>query len=421
MIRLTRQTAAPLVADLEPFEDDVDCMLERPSRSLYFPRRLEQLFEQETQLARSSHLVGVGVLWIMMGAVVSLIVRNNVGPAPFGINPTVRLAIVTPVLAAVVTAVWWGVRPFVRELLMMLACIIAPASLMVGVMLSPGDDIGTNRGALTIILLFITVVVRLRFWFSAVACFVLIALQVGLPIVLQNSVPGNGLLSLITIAATLTANYVLEREYRQNYLHRLHSRIQGARLSAMVAQLHDLSQRDPLTSLDNRRAMDAYLDELCGRHEPFSVILVDIDAFKAFNDCYGHQIGDDALRRVAAMLRASLRFTSDRIARLGGEEFIVVLPQTALEDAHIMAERMRTSVSALRIPHVKSPTGSVVTVSLGVSYSDGSTTAEAPIAEADKALYRAKSLGRDRVEVAKDDKSDVFIPSGRGMEFVKAL
>ena len=400
MIRLSRQAAPDPVTDLEPYKEDVGRALEAGHWSLYFPSRLERLFEHETEHARSRHLVAVGILWIALGVFVALILSAKTGPLPFGMNPAVRLGLVTPMLIAIVFAVWWGVRPAVRESLMTLACVVAPATMILGVMLTPGNDIGTNRGALTIILLFITVVVRLRFWFAAVACFTLITLQLGVPWLLDIPLPGNGALSLITIAATLTANYALEREYRLNYLQRLHGRIQGTQLSALVEQLHDLSQRDALTGLANRRALDSQLEELCARNERFAVILVDIDGFKAFNDCYGHQVGDDALRRVAAMLRASLRFTSDRIARMGGEEFAVVLPGTALEDARTMAERMRKSILELRIPHVKSPTGSIVSISAGVSATAGHRASAEVIDEADKALYRAKMAGRNRVETA---------------------
>jgi diguanylate cyclase (GGDEF)-like protein len=399
-IRLTREAGAAPVTDLEPYEDDVARTLEGRWPTLYFPARLEQLFEYDTRNARSRHLVAVGILWILLGIFSAIVLpTKGEGPAPFGMNPAVRLGLVTPIVIAVVFAVWWGVRPFVRELLMMLACIIAPASMILTVMLTPGSDLGVNRGAITIILLFITVVVRLRFWFAAVACVVIVALQVSLPIALGSALPGSFVLALVTIAATLTANYSLEREYRLNYLQRLRGRIQGAQLSAMVQQLHDLSQSDPLTGLPNRRAMDTLLEELSSRNERYAIILVDIDAFKAFNDCYGHQVGDDCLRRVAAMLRASLRFTSDRVARMGGEEFAVVLPHTAIEDACTTAERMRKSVHDLMIPHAGSPTGKVVTISAGVSASLGNRSSANVVAEADKALYLAKQFGRNRVEV----------------------
>jgi diguanylate cyclase (GGDEF)-like protein len=178
------------------------------------------------------------------------------------------------------------------------------------------------------------------------------------------------------------------------------SRIQESRLAVMVAQLKELSNRDALTGLPNRRALDAELERLQQDHEPFAVVLVDVDAFKPFNDRYGHQEGDDCLRRVAAMLRASLRRGTDSVSRAGGEEFAVVLPDTNLDQASIMAERMRRAVFDLRIPHVDSPTDSVVSISAGVSEWRPAMTPTQVIEEADVALYQAKASGRNRVVVA---------------------
>jgi len=245
----------------------------------------------------------------------------------------------------------------------------------------------------------------LRFWFAVTACLAIVAVQIGVPSMVGLPVPGNVPLVLITIVATLIANYQLERESRLNYLQRLLTRIQGAQLAASVVQFQDLAQRDPLTGLLNRRALDTQLEALGAKGEQFAVIMVDVDVFKAFNDCYGHVIGDDCLRRVAAMLRASLRNTSDQIARIGGEEFIVLLPQTSVENARIMAERMRNSVYGLRIPHAVSP-DKVVTISAGVSGSSALASAGESLSDADKALYRAKSLGRNRVEV-----TDAVVPA----------
>jgi diguanylate cyclase (GGDEF)-like protein len=375
---------------------------------MYFPARLEQLFERETGHARSRHLVGIGVLWIALGVLYAIAVP--LGPeATRGLSVNaVRLGVVTPILIAVTFAIWWGVRPFARELLMMLANIVAPTSMILTITFTQASDVGVNRGALTIVLLFITVVVRLRFWFAATACFAIVTAQIGVPSLVGLPVPGNVPLVLITITATLIANYQLERESRLNYLQRLLTRIQGAQLAASVIQFQDLAQRDALTGLSNRRALDTQLDALCEQGEQFAVIMVDVDIFKSFNDCYGHVIGDDCLRRVAAMLRASLRNTSDQIARVGGEEFVVLLPQTSVENARIMAERMRHAVYGLRIPHSESPER-VVTISAGVSGSSGPVSAGEILSAADIALYRAKSLGRNRVEVA----SDAILPPHR--------
>ena len=408
MPRLTRHSGNAPVTDLGPYESDVANALDRGFSWMYFPARLEQLFECETQHARSRHLVGIGILWIALGVVYAIV--TPLGPA-LGVD-IVRVGVVTPILIVVTFTIWWGVRPFTRELLMMLANIIAPASIILIVTFAHGGEVGANRGALTIVLLFITVVVRLRFWFAVTACLAIVAVQVGVPSLLGVPVPGNVPLVLVTIVTTLIANYHLERESRLNYLHRLLTRIQGARLAATVVQLQDLSQRDPLTGLANRRALDAQLEALCERGERFAVIMVDVDAFKAFNDCYGHVVGDDCLRRVAAMLRASLRRTSDQIARIGGEEFAVVLPQTSVEDARIMAERMRIAVFDLRIPHAGSPER-VVTISAGVSGSSAPASAAEMLSDADTTLYRAKSLGRNRVEIAGDSRQNATLPALR--------
>ena len=395
---LSRQSAPAPVTDLGPYESEVTSTLEQGFRWLYFPARLERLFERETGHARSRHLVGIGMIWIVLGVLYTIAVPA--GPADAdGLNvSSVRLGVVTPMLIAVTFAIWWGVRPFARELLMMLANIVAPASVLFMVIFTQDSDVGVNRGALTVVLLFITVVVRLRFWFALIACVALAGIQMVLPRLFGLPVPGNVPLVLITIVATLIANYQLERESRLNYLQRLLTRIQGAQLAASVVQFQDLAQRDPLTGLANRRAIDTQLDALCAKGERFAVIMLDVDVFKEFNDCYGHVVGDDCLRRVAAMLRASLRNTTDQIARVGGEEFVVLLPQTSIENARIMAERMRNAVYGLRIPHAMSPE-QVVTVSAGVSGASAPTSAGEILSAADGAMYRAKSLGRNRVEV----------------------
>jgi diguanylate cyclase (GGDEF)-like protein len=410
--RLTRQSGDAPVTDLEPYESEVSGALDRGFLWMYFPARLEQLFESDTQHARSRHLVGIGIIWIALGVMYALVVR--LGPAStdaLSVN-SVRLAVVTPILVAVTFTIWWGVRPFTREFLMMLANIIAPASMILVITFAQGSDVGMNRGALTIVLLFITVVVRLRFWFAVTACMAIVAVQIGVPWLASVPVPGNVPLVVITIVATLIANYQLERESRLNYLQRLLTRIQGARLAATVVQLHDLAQRDPLTGLANRRAIDAQLEALSEKGEPFAVIMVDVDIFKAFNDRYGHVIGDDCLRRVAAMLRASLRCPSDQVARFGGEEFVVVLPQTSVENGRIMAERMRLAVCGLRIPHAGSPER-VVTISAGVSGASAPASAAEMLSGADSALYRAKSLGRNRVEVTGESRDDEILPARR--------
>jgi diguanylate cyclase (GGDEF)-like protein/PAS domain S-box-containing protein len=166
-----------------------------------------------------------------------------------------------------------------------------------------------------------------------------------------------------------------------------------------------LAMMDGLTGVANRRLLDQTLARVwtSSRREksPLSVILIDIDHFKSFNDHYGHLEGDECLRRVAEKMQTALRRPLDLLARYGGEEFVAVLPDTRAKGADAIAELLRKGVEECCIPHKGSPLG-VVTVSLGCATEipvDASSLSSL-LSSADAALYRAKSNGRNRAEVA---------------------
>ncbi|MBJ9963059.1 sensor domain-containing diguanylate cyclase [Burkholderia seminalis] len=167
------------------------------------------------------------------------------------------------------------------------------------------------------------------------------------------------------------------------------------------SKLYRLAYTDSLTGLDNRGTFDAVLAKEAQRAarngRPLSVLFVDVDHFKAFNDYYGHPAGDDVLRRVAQSASGCLRRNSDHVARYGGEEFVVTLPDTDAQGAATVAEAIRCAIAGLGIEHVKSPYGRV-TASIGTATSaDGRMNAATLLRRADEALYRAKSGGRNRV------------------------
>ena len=167
--------------------------------------------------------------------------------------------------------------------------------------------------------------------------------------------------------------------------------------------LEDLSLVDGLTGIGNRRRFDEFLTREWRRSRrartPLALILIDVDYFKAFNDCYGHAAGDDCLREVAATIAMLVRRPGDLCARYGGEEFVAILPQTDLAGARILGERIREAVMALDIPHGGSTVAPQVTISIGVAATDPAAPqeAEALLREADRQLYVAKSAGRNRV------------------------
>ncbi len=165
-------------------------------------------------------------------------------------------------------------------------------------------------------------------------------------------------------------------------------------------QFQLMSITDPLTGLHNRRYLEARLAEELSRSKrynyPMSFMMIDIDDFKLYNDRNGHQAGDRALEITAQCLRAALRKV-DVASRYGGEEFSILLPQTDLQEAGVIADRIRRKISSTKFPHGNAqPLGSV-TVSIGLSsYSAALDSAEAVVRAADRALYHAKSHGKNR-------------------------
>ena len=185
---------------------------------------------------------------------------------------------------------------------------------------------------------------------------------------------------------------------------RVHNHLELKRLRDAHARFALL---DGLTGIANRRAFDEHLGREYFRslrnQTPLSMIMLDVDHFKLYNDAYGHLGGDDCLKQIAAALLDSLR-TSDFAARYGGEEFACILPEADKDGALTTAERIRTAIESMRIPHVDSPVSPYVTASLGVATfipSEG-VAPDYLIRMSDQMLYRAKNNGRNRIELWED-------------------
>ncbi len=177
-------------------------------------------------------------------------------------------------------------------------------------------------------------------------------------------------------------------------------------LESANRKLQDLSNRDVLTGVANRRRFETVLDTEWRRAAraalPLSILMADIDHFKPYNDAYGHQRGDDCLKRVAEAMSQGLQRAGDLLARYGGEEFVVILPGHTLDLAASVAERLRKVVEDLQIPTSVSGVAPSVTVSIGVASAvpREKESSETLVAAADEALYRAKREGRNRVLTA---------------------
>jgi diguanylate cyclase (GGDEF)-like protein len=181
-----------------------------------------------------------------------------------------------------------------------------------------------------------------------------------------------------------------------------------AKLAAGQAELQRLTRVDPLTGIANRRAFDAALEAEWRRatrnRASLSLLLVDVDSFKSFNDVYGHPAGDDCLRAIADVLVKTARRAGEIVARCGGEEFTVLLPGIDRAEASALARQLCETVRDLNIPHAASSVAAHVTISAGVAAAfparDPDPWAPGPdglVERADRALYAAKAAGRDRV------------------------
>lgn len=186
-------------------------------------------------------------------------------------------------------------------------------------------------------------------------------------------------------------------------------RIEALKLKRSRDELDRQANSDPLTGLANRRYFDSHLLIEWGRAQrelkSIALIYLDVDNFKAYNDHYGHQAGDECLIRVANKIQQCVQRNGDVCARYGGEEFVILLPQTSLASARAMAEKVRAAVEAAELRHEYSDASKVVTISCGVACTvpaAGDNSGKL-LGEADQALYAAKSSGRNRVSSHGDD------------------
>ncbi len=239
---------------------------------------------------------------------------------------------------------------------------------------------------------------------NSLACVSYITAILICPVVPMNFLPSMILSDLAIGIASMAYAVRVDRRERKVFLLVQQAEHRRAALAEQNTVLTELSQVDALTGLANRRAFDEALaarwTEALEKGEPLGLIMIDIDHFKRYNDHYGHQGGDDCLRRVAEAARAHMR-RGDLIARYGGEEFAVILPNAPPETVAAAAERIRAGVASMGLAHPALGPKSVVTISLG-----GASRipwlphgGEHLVEEADRNLYTAKRTGKNRAWV----------------------
>lgn len=396
----------------------IEMALETPFLTLGMPETLEKRFVDEQITSRFSYLIRSGwlALVIFNGF---LLVDWLLVPDVFWQAIFVRVVVFTPICLMILLISQYYIKPtFDQKTIHLLTDFITVATgwgaaicLVFILYISHSAFAHFYLAGILAIVVYGNLVQRLEFkhaiFFTAG---LLLVSQIGAlsDVSYRNKV--NYLLFLFLFAAgliTLVANYVGWKNNKRNFLLRMREEVSIEELNDANVRLEKVSRSDALTGLFNRRHFNESLALMWRRarisHEPVTLLMLDVDHFKAFNDHYGHQAGDECLKQVASALMQYLRKPGDLTARYGGEEFVAVLHPTSPDEAFEIAERVRRIIEDMRMRHERSPVSPVVTVSIGVGTCIPNNSSEwGPeqlIDLADKALYAAKDEGRNRVHM----------------------
>lgn len=397
--------------------DRIHALLEQGFPWMAFPSDMEQQFQRDGAAARARHFLVSGLisLFIYNGFLLAdyLMARDV-----FWLALELRLLVFTPIS---LLALYWfhkGTLPWLRkappsivDVLALLGGIGAACSLAIILTLSRSPLVFFYPVGFLVVITYGNVVQRLRFWFAAAFTAVLLGIFVAGVTVTQDF-PSRLLWPICSMVVsvalfTLSANYFLERDERRRYLLTLRERALVSELTQAHTRLREVTDIDVLTGLHNRHHMQTHVAIVWERArrdgDKLSLLLVDIDHFKKFNDRYGNPAGDACLQRLAHVLQDEQRRAGDTVARYGGEEFMVLLPRTDAAFAAGAAERIRQTVEALHIRHESSTAALHLTVSIGVvTCQAGPDLSVAQImARAEEALLQAKREGRNRVCAAR--------------------
>lgn len=383
---------------------DVDRVIAEGFRWLRFPPSIEAKFEADIGARRSRFLLVTGAVTLVLFQL--FLVRDRLLlPDVFNEAIIFRVAIITPLTLATFVVLWRNPRPWIRESMEAVMTVLIAAGVLYLIHSSNSPLAAHAHYSMLLILVFPNIIQRVRFWYATAASVIVVAMYaVVIPEI--RSVPDEVIFgAVLTLAMTtmlsLVTNWKLEVEERRAYLMTLREELRSQQLMNVNEELNAISMLDPLTGLANRRRLEQFVEALWAvprtSPKPAVFMLFDIDHFKNFNDRYGHQAGDACLKMVAETLQDELRGGTDLAVRFGGEEFLVVLPDSDMTDGLQTAERVRAAIERRAIAHIASPTASVVTVSIGVAVAQPNTkvTISEVIATADRALYSAKQHGRN--------------------------
>ncbi len=385
----------------------IDNALAAPRLRLRFDELLETQFEIETSAARSRMLVRQGIAAVLIYnalLVLDFFALSDV----FWLAVVVRVGLFGSVMAVMLAVIWRNPPARVREGLLAVSALVAGAGVLILVLASSSQMRSNYHDGIMLVMLFVIALQHLRFSYAVPTTFGLMILHAAAVLAVDTITVQDKLAAIALTQAlagfALYADFTFEKNERHMWLRAFRDRLRAA-------VFEELAAADPMTGLGNRRAMEQWLGQLRGDRQgaTISIVVVDIDYFKSYNDTFGHMQGDDCIRRIADILTDEARADDGRVFRFGGEEFVVVLVGREPEQTYAIAERMRLAVCAAGLPHKTKIGSGHVTCSFGFAIDTLVPDADltALLTEADFSLYAAKKAGRNCV-MPKPEDDDEF-------------
>jgi len=362
------------------------------SRSVRLPPVVEAAYEADRAafLAMAARVV---VLRLIITYNILLPIDFWVLPKTAWLSVAVHFLVVTPCMVLAGVLVRRKPGRWVRDSVLAAMPVLMTMQVMLIYWLNCGENAWAYQYLVILVMISANINLQLDLRFALGASLVTAVVYFGT--VMPSACPGAVKIIAASIFVTaayfsLQARQPIEYGQRRLFLRKLQEQLRRE-------EAEDVASRDALTGLSNRRHFDERAAAVRAAETVVSVIMLDIDHFELFNDRYGHPAGDHCIKRVAGVLASVLRGQDDLAVRYGGEEFLLLLPGTDMESALQIAERARRAVEGLSILHEASPTGRVVTASVGVAAGRTGVPVVELVAAADAALYEAKRGGRNRV------------------------
>lgn len=389
----------------------IDGLLAKHSSLLSFPKEFETYFQKKLRAQRIHHIAyssWVGIVVYLLFGISDYVLLPDIYPDVW----RMRFLVGTPLGVLTILAFPYIKNHRVGETVVAFAATVIAAVTCWLILQSRSPLAAQEVAGFCLFMVYSNVVVRYRFVVAAAVSILFLIFFAAVSFQAAHIPPvshvNNFVMLISTALLSLIGNYWHEIEERRSFLLAERDLIRKEELQHANDRLEGLSYRDGLTSAYNKRYFDMRFRKLLAHSQqtrtPLALLFIDVDHFKQFNDNYGHVAGDKTLISLTEIMQIHLRRKDEMLARIGGEEFVGLLPGVTSERACEVAEEIRESVEQLGIPHAHSSTAQVVTISIGVASAtfNRPLTAQELLAAADTALYRAKQRGRNRISVHED-------------------